>query len=144
MSNYMQIMEIYINHQINWSAVENKLTYWFDDKWGKHFARQKTPLGDFHVTTPNNSLINSQVVTSIKNLITILAYHKIPTYSWTFTPISNWTWSFRDFFLYARISVRVRLPNNWCSLLDAKFFTLKHVEDLEVLGYKTQRQTRTQ
>ena len=140
----MQIVKVHINHQINWSVVENKLTWWFVDKWGKLFTRQKTPPGDFHVTTPNISLINNQIVTSIKNLTTILAYHKILTYSWTFTPIPNWTWSFRDFFLYSRISVHVRLPNNWCLLLDAKFFTSKHVENLEVLGYKTLRHTRTQ
>ena len=48
---------------------------------GKTFHKAKTPLGDFKVTTLKNPLINNQMVTSIRNLATILAYPKIPTYS---------------------------------------------------------------
>jgi len=47
----------------------------------KTFHKAKTSLGEFKVTTPKNLLINNQVVTSMGNLITTLAYPKIPTYS---------------------------------------------------------------
>ena len=39
------------------------------------------PPSEFKVTTPKNPLINNQAVISIKNLITTLAYSKIPIYS---------------------------------------------------------------
>ena len=48
---------------------------------GKTSRKTKTSSGDFKVTTPKNPLINNQMVTSMKNLTTILAYPKIPTYS---------------------------------------------------------------
>ena len=54
--------------------------------------KAKTPLGEFKIITPKNPLINNQAVTSIRNLTTILAYPKIPPYSWIFAPIPNWTW----------------------------------------------------
>ena len=60
---------------------------------GKTSYKAKTSLGEFKAITPNNPLINNQAVTSMKNLKTNLAYPKILTYSWTFTPIPNWTWS---------------------------------------------------
>jgi len=65
---------------------------------GKTSRKAKTPLGEFKVTTHKNPLINNpvihnQAVTSIRNLTTTLAYSKISTYSWTFAPIPNWTWS---------------------------------------------------
>ena len=44
----------------------------------------KTPPGDFKVTTLKNSLLSQQVVTS--KGISVLY-----TYSWTLTPIPNWT-----------------------------------------------------
>ena len=47
----------------------------------------KTPPGDFQVTTPEIPLLSQQVVTS-KGISSTL-----PTYSWTLTPISNWTCS---------------------------------------------------
>ena len=47
----------------------------------------KTPLGDFKVTTPKNPLLSKQAVTTEGIPYLIL------TYSWTFTPISNWTCS---------------------------------------------------
>ena len=55
--------------------------------------KAKTSLGEFKVATPENSLINNQVVTSMRNLTTTMAYPHISTYSWTFTSIPNWTWS---------------------------------------------------
>ena len=47
----------------------------------------KTPPGDFQVTTPETPLLSQQAVTS-KGIISTL-----PTYSWTLTPIPNWTCS---------------------------------------------------
>ena len=45
----------------------------------------KTPSGDFQVTTPETPLLSQQAVTS-KGIPSTL-----PTYSWTLTPIPNWT-----------------------------------------------------
>ena len=45
----------------------------------------KTPLGDFQVTTPETLLLSQQAVTS-KGIPSTL-----PSYSWTLTPIPNWT-----------------------------------------------------
>ena len=47
----------------------------------------KTPLGDFQVTTSETPLLSQQAITS-KGIPSTL-----PTYSWTFTPIPNWTCS---------------------------------------------------
>ena len=47
----------------------------------------KTPPGDFQVTTPETPLLSQQAVTSKGITSTLL------TYSWTFTPIPNWTCS---------------------------------------------------
>ena len=60
---------------------------------GKTSYKEKTPLVEFKVTTPKNLLINNQAVASIRNLTTTPAYPKLPTYTWTFAPIPNWTWS---------------------------------------------------
>ena len=59
---------------------------WFFYKWGKTYAA-KTPPGDFQVTTPEISLLSQQVITN-KGISSTL-----PTYSWTFTLILNWTCS---------------------------------------------------
>jgi len=48
---------------------------------GKTTHKAKTPPGEFKVTTPKNPLINNQAIISIRNLITTLAYPKIPAYS---------------------------------------------------------------
>ena len=47
----------------------------------------KTPSGDFQVTTPETPILSQQAVTS-KGIPSTL-----PTYSWTLTPIPNWTCS---------------------------------------------------
>ena len=47
----------------------------------------KTPPSDFQVTTPETPLLSQQAVTSKGIPITL------PTYSWTLTPIPNWTCS---------------------------------------------------
>ena len=59
---------------------------------GKTSRKAKALPGEFKVTIPKNPLINNQAVTSMGNLTTTVAYSKIPTYSWTFTSIPNWTW----------------------------------------------------
>ena len=62
----------------------------------------KTPPGDFQVTTPETPLLSQQAVTS-KGISSTL-----PTYSWTLTPIPNWTCSV--------VTVPVfdaRLPSMW-------------------------------
>ena len=100
----------------------------------KTTCKAKTPPSNFKVIIPKNSLISNQVVTNIKNLTTTIAYPKIPTYSWTFTSISNWTWSCSSLFsLDAQISnlwltlctnLNTWLtPATWMMLLTAKFFT---------------------
>ena len=58
---------------------------------GENLSQGKNLPSDFKITTPKNPLINNQVVTSIRNLTTTLAYPKMPIYSWTFTLIPNWT-----------------------------------------------------
>ena len=62
----------------------------------------KTPSGDFQVTTPETPLLSQQAVTS-KGIPSTL-----PTYSWTLTPIPNWTCSVVTIPLF-----NVRLPNTW-------------------------------
>ena len=72
---------------------------------GKTSHKAKTPLSKFKVTTLKNPLINNQTVTSMRNLTTTLAYPKIPTYSWTFASIPNWTWS------WSRVLSLVKINN---------------------------------
>ena len=62
----------------------------------------KTPPGDFQVTTPKTPLLSQQAVTS-KGIPSTL-----PTYSWTLTPIPNWTCSIMTFLLFD-----ARLPSTW-------------------------------
>ena len=62
----------------------------------------KTPPGDFQVTTLETPLLSQQAVTS-KGIPSTL-----PTYSWTLTPIPNWTCSV--------VTVTLSdawLPNTW-------------------------------
>ena len=78
----------------------------------------KTPSGDFQVTTPKTPLLSQQAVKS-KEISSTL-----PTYSWTLTPIPNWTCSvvivpFSDaqlpstWLTVARIPVRDFNNTNW-------------------------------
>ena len=62
----------------------------------------KTPPGDFQVTTPKTPLLSQQVVIS-KGIPGTL-----PTYSWTLTPIPNWTCSIMTVPLFD-----ARLPSTW-------------------------------
>ena len=65
----------------------------------------KTPSGDFQVTTPETPLLSQQAVTS-KGILNTL-----PTYSWTLTPIPNWTCSV----VTVPLSV-ARLPSKWLTI----------------------------
>ena len=65
----------------------------------------KTPLGDFQVTTPETPLLSQQAVTS-KRISSIL-----PIYSWTLTPIPNWT----CFVVTVPLS-DARLPSTWLTV----------------------------
>ena len=65
----------------------------------------KTPLGDFQVTIPETPLLSQQAVTS-KGIPSSL-----PTYSWTLTPIPNWT----CFAVIVPLS-DARLPSTWLTI----------------------------
>ena len=70
-------------------------------RMGKNLTA-KTPPGDFQVTTPKTPLLSQQAVTS-KGIPSTL-----PIYSWTLTPIPNWT--------YSVVTVPLsdaHLPNTW-------------------------------
>ena len=62
----------------------------------------KTPPGNFQVTTPETPLLSQQAITS-KGISSTL-----PTYSWTRTPIPNWTCSVVTVPLFD-----ARLPSTW-------------------------------
>ena len=79
----------------------------------------KTLSGDFQVTTPKTPLLSQQAVTSQGIPSTL------PTYSWTLTPIPNWTCSVVTVPLfdarlsstwltnYADPSMRLQTPTKW-------------------------------
>ena len=62
----------------------------------------KTLLGDFQVTTPETPLLSQQAITSKRITNTL------PTYSWTLTPIPNWTCSVVTVPLFD-----AQLPSTW-------------------------------
>ena len=85
----------------------------------ENLSQGKTPPVEFKVTTPKNPLINNQAVTSMRNLTTTLAYPKIPTYSWTFALIPNWTWSCSSL-----LSFVAQISNLWLTPLhDSQYVT---------------------
>ena len=65
----------------------------------------KTSPGDFQITTPETPLLSQQTVTS-KGIPSTL-----PTYSWTLTPIPNWTCSV----VIVPLS-DAQLPNTWLTV----------------------------
>ena len=74
------------NHQLRKYAAENKLTRWFVYEWGKP-TRQK----------PYRVILRSPLLRipyyHNKRLQVKESQYLIPTYSWTLTPIPNWTCS---------------------------------------------------
>ena len=108
----------------------------------------KTLLGDFKVTTPENSLLSQQAFTS-KGI-----QYLIPTYNWTLTPIPNWTCSVVTISPFQCTTPSTWLtnctdPSTWlqsptiegCWLQSSSVHHLMNIEKL--LGYKTLRCTNT-
>ena len=103
----------------------------------------KILLGDFKVTTLKNPLINNYVVTIKRNLTTTLVYPEIPTYSWTFALIPNWTWCCSSL-----LSFVAQISNLWLTLatwivVGCKVLHFINNEDHKALGYKTLWRTNT-
>ena len=86
---------------IKLNAVENKLTRWFVYKWGKSI-RQKP-----HWVILKSLLPRIQYCQN-KRLQVKESQYLIPTYSWTFTPIPNWTCS-----VVTISPFDARLPSTW-------------------------------
>ena len=102
----------------------------------------KTPLDDFQVTTLETPLLSQQAVTS-KGIPSIL-----PTYSWTLTPIPNWTCS-----VVTVPFSNARLPSTWLTsctdpstrlqtptkkIVSCKVFQFIHTMKIKkMLGHKT-------
>ena len=106
--------------------------------------KTKSPPGDFQVTIPETPLLSQQVVTSkwIPNTL--------PTYSWTLTPIPNWTCSivtvpFSNAWLpitwlnnYADPSTRLQSPTK--KIVGCKVLQFIHTMKIKkMLGHKTLR-----
>ena len=104
----------------------------------------KTPPGDFQVTTPETLLLSQQAVTS-KGIPSTL-----PTYSWTLTLISNWTYSVVTVpFFDARLpstwltncadpSTRLQTPTK--KVIGCKILQFIHMMKIKkMLGHKTLR-----
>ena len=110
--------------------------------------RGKISPGEFEVTIPRIYYYQSQAVTSIRNLTKPFGLSKIQTYSWTLTPIPNWTCIVTAISPFnTRIPVR-DLPMMHGSqyvtnsptlrrLLAAKFFSSSTVKIKKLLGHKT-------
>ena len=84
----------------------------------------KTPPGDFQVTTPETPLLSQQAVAS-KGISSTL-----PTYSWTLTPIPNWTYSVVTVPLFD-----ARLPSTWLTNC-ADSSTRLQSPTKKIVGYK--------
>ena len=108
----------------------------------------KTPPSDFQVTTPETPLLSQQAVTS-KGIPST-----IPTYSWTLTPIPNWTCSVVTIPLFdawlpsmwltncADPNTRLQSPTK--KIVSCKVLQLIHTMKIKkMLGHKTQRCTYT-
>ena len=118
----------------------------------ENLSQGKIPPDKFKVTASKNPLINNQIVTSIRNFTTALAYLKIPTCSWTFASIPNWTWScsrvlsfvaqISNLWLTPYINPSTWLtPVTWLIVVSCKVLHFINDEDQEILGYKTLRRT---
>ena len=80
-------------------------------------SKVKTPPGDFKVTTPENSLLSQQAVTSKEILV---PYTNL---QWTFTPIPNWTCSIVTISYFQYTAPNTWLTTNLRRMLVAKFFS---------------------
>ena len=108
----------------------------------------KTPLGDFQITTPETPLLSQQVVTT-KGIPSTL-----PTYSWTLTPIPNWTCSvvtilLSDAWLPSTWLTNCASPNTQLQSPTKKIVRCKVLQVIytmkikKMLGHKTLRCTYT-
>ena len=108
----------------------------------------KTPPGDFQVTIHETPLLSQQAVTS-KGISSTL-----PTYSWTLTPIPNWTCSVVTVPLSeARLSStwltnyadpRTQLQSPTKKIVGCKIFQFIHMMKIKKMhGHKTLRCTYT-
>ena len=104
----------------------------------ENLSQDKNPTRWISGHYSQESTINNQAVTSMRNLTTTLVYPKILTYSWTFAPIPNQTWSCSRLLLMHG-SQYVTNSNNLIDCCWLQIFPLQDVEDQEVLGYKTLR-----
>ena len=104
-------------------------------RMGKNLTA-KTPPGDFQITILETPLLSQQTVTS-KGIPSTL-----PTYSWTLTPIPNWTCSVvtvplsdarlpSTWLAVARIPVRYFNNTNWEDCWLQSFSVHLHDEDQE-------------
>ena len=104
----------------------------------------KITSGDFQVTTPETPLLSQQAVTS-KGVPSTL-----PTYSWTLTPIPNWTCSvmtvpLSDARLPSTWLINCADPSTWLQsptkkIVGCKFLQFIHTMKIkEILGHKTLR-----
>ena len=84
----------------------------------------KTPPGNFKVTTPENSLLSQQTVTSKESQYLILVY------SWTLTLIPNWTCS-----VVTISHFQCTVPNTWLTNYADPNMRLNHQLKKNV-GYK--------
>ena len=73
--------------------------------WMRKNLTAKNPSGDFQVTTLETPLLSQQAITS-KGIPSTL-----PTYSWTLTPIPNWTCSVVTIPFFD-----ARLPSTWLTV----------------------------
>ena len=108
----------------------------------------KTPPGNFQVTIPKTPLLSQQIVTS-KGIPSTL-----PTYSWTLTPISNWTCSIVTVPLFDAqltstwltncVDPSTRLQSPTKKVIDCKVLQFIHTMKIKkMLGHKTQWCTYT-
>ena len=108
----------------------------------------KTPLGDFQVTIPETLLLSQQAITS-KGIPSTL-----PTYSWTLTPIPNWTCFVVTVPLFdallpstwltssANPSTQLQTPTN--KVVGCKVLQFIHTMKIKkMFGHKTQKCTYT-
>ena len=117
------------------------MTRWFVYEWGKPYG--KNPTGWFSGHHSRNSTIITTSITS-KGISSTL-----PTYSWTLTPIPNWTCSSDsspfDAWLLSKwltnctdTSTRLQSPTK--KVVGCKFFQFIHTIKIKnMLGHKTLR-----
>ena len=127
--------------------MENKLTRWFVNKWGKPLVRQKPHW--VILTTPKNPLINNQAVTSIKNLTNYLCLSQNTNLQLNLRFNTQFkTWSCSSLLSFdAQISnlwlTLCTNPSTWLTLttlnnvVGCKVLHFINNDDQEALGYKT-------